>query len=244
MEKEYHYGAALLKLILCFEVVYSHFDSVNQSPIYLYPFQYAKALAVPCFTIMAFFFFSMCNPTEEERKRLFLRLNRLLLPHIGWTVVYAVALSILYFPNLVSFQQVIYQLLMGHTINKAMWYQVDLILLTILFFPLSIANVRGSARYSILIILASFTLEYSGINYNLFRCLPEWCSYTLGRLIEMAPYAAFGTLLAQFKTYRKSFLKETVLIVAVSFTAVMRFVIPPASGFGYSGGGYSLLAVC
>ena len=88
LNEEYRYGIALLKIIMCFEVVYAHFDMSSSNTIYLFPFQYAKALAVPCFTMFSFYFLSIKCDYSQRLNKMKNRINRLCLPHFVWTIIY------------------------------------------------------------------------------------------------------------------------------------------------------------
>ena len=170
--KELNYGIALLRIIMCFEVIMCHFD--EEVPIGAYDLlRLSKDLAVPCFMIISFYYMSKTNMSNSEIVSS--RLRRLLLPHIGWSLIY-----FLYYFIIASLTggsviklvlNLILQIGFGHALNTAMWFQVDLILITILYimvirfsFPLQ-KTITVSAIIALLV-------QYLGWNYMVFSRLP------------------------------------------------------------------------
>lgn len=96
-EDSYNYGAAVLKIIMSFEVVLCHywlFENISDIPVYLRIFNRLRMLAVPTFMIMSFYF--LTNSALTKDIRVFkARIGRLLSPYIGWAVIYYIGYLIL-----------------------------------------------------------------------------------------------------------------------------------------------------
>lgn len=95
------------------------------------------------------------------------RINRLCLPHFVWTIIYFFGFIIFDLSNDIELGgTVLKQLIAGHTINKAMWFQIDLIILSIiLYFLLCLENSKKKEVLVITIIAGSFIIQYTGLNY-------------------------------------------------------------------------------
>ena len=87
---EYNIGFCFLRIWMSFEVILVHFwyvPSIDYVPWYLFPFAYMRMLAVPLFMMLSFFLLERtfiardCNKFKK-------RIVRLLVPHIGWAVIY------------------------------------------------------------------------------------------------------------------------------------------------------------
>ena len=140
--------------------------------------------------------------TTKIKKRLF----KVAYPQFGWAVIYWCAyasLKILFnkFQTL-KISDLFLQIIFGHTVNSSMWFQFVLIVLTIIFF---LIFKLGSEKKGILtlhiLLLISFAIEYSGLNYFLFYNLPNSVKYPLEGFFPMIPYAILGFDFAYFKIF-------------------------------------------
>ena len=137
-KKNKNCGIAFLRLWMCYEVVIDHFYDFN-SPSYishhLLPCIFLKygRIAVPVFFIIRFSmidFESYISNHASFSKRM----KRLLTPHIFWAFFYyfvhQISFYILGKGSFCSIKDLILQLLFGHTINQAMWFQVAIIFIS------------------------------------------------------------------------------------------------------------------
>ena len=85
-KKEFNYGLALLRALMCFEVVLCHFWNSDGSR-FLMPFSMLRGLAVPVFMFLSFFLtehtFLEYNKTKAKK-----RIWRVIYPQIGWAIIY------------------------------------------------------------------------------------------------------------------------------------------------------------
>lgn len=239
LQKERNYGFALLKMFMSFEVILCHCWVINDNlPFYLKIFARFKGEAVPVFMFLSFYLlettFLNCE-TTKIKKRLF----KVAYPQFGWAVIYWCAyasLKILFnkFQTL-KISDLFLQIIFGHTVNSSMWFQFVLIVLTIIFF---LIFKLGSEKKGILtlhiLLLISFAIEYSGLNYFLFSNLPNSVKYPLEGFFPMIPYAILGFDFAYFKIFEK--LKENRIfwIIFLFFCSILVLqvtIINGASGF-------------
>ena len=165
-----------------------------------------------------------------------LRIWRLIWPQIAWSFIYWIIYYALGEVN--SIKPLFWQIFTGHSnqLNATMWFQVVLIILTMLFWGIFCYCSTGMALSVVggLGIIA-LIIQYSGLNYIMFNSLSFELKYPLGRMVEMLPYASLGICLKYFgildkvKQQKKVWLIFTILLYIIS-----RF-LPSAPGFGYSG---------
>lgn len=119
-----------------------------------------------------------------------------------------------------------------------MWFQINLIVLTILFWIIY-SSFYNKAKYILLVILVgSLFLQYSGVNYKLFINYIYEIKYPLGRVVEMLPYACLRTWLSEYKVFEKVKLNMKVIQIVLILFCILSMVcdlIYKPMGFGYQG---------
>ena len=230
----YNYGCALLRMLMCFEVVCCHFWENNSSAV-LSPFFMIRNFAVPVFMFLSFFLSGnlFCRADNLSAGK---RIWRLAWPLWVWALIYFLA------DGMNSWSALLWQMTTGHSaeLNPAMWYQSVLICMTVLLFVIG-KYTNTQIRNVILIGLAaaSLLIQYLGYNFAWFKDLPYELKYPVGRFVEMIPYASLGVLTAQFPErikVRKHRITAIILCggMAVCF-AVLKAVIADPPGFQYAG---------
>lgn len=128
----------------------------------------------------------------------------------------------------------------------AMWYQINLIILSLVFFLFFyILDKRIGLLFVNAMCIVSIYLQYSGINYEMFSVFGQY-KYILGRLCEMLPYAVIGFDLAYFNVYQKAEKYRTIIMVGalISCVLILNIILPigflfrgslRVPGFGYAG---------
>lgn len=237
-------GLELLRAVMCFCVVLNHFWNPEKRIEPLMPIANFIEYAVPVFMFMSFFLMQkrfLCKDSIYNKKRLW----RLTWPQIAWTIIYFavyVVLDQLFGTDRIQgMSDFWWQLCTGHSqkINAAMWYQVVIILLTLMFFtifyylPIKI----GLLCIAGLMFLA-IGFQYSGFNYAIFSDLRYELKYPLGRFCEMVPYAVTAFYVAYFQIPQKMEKNRMPSLIGVFvITGILMnhsFIFSP-EGFGYSG---------
>lgn len=249
--ESYDHGLGALKIFMCFEVVLCHYWDSKDCPFYLQPLSYLKMTAVPVFMIMSFYFCKdlfVKGTSEKIRSRLW----RLIFPYVVWGILYfgfyGMIQMILGVDKRVSLSDLGWQLALGSSpvLNPPLWYQADLIILTVVFWVIYrlLDNEKTIAMILILTVVA-IVLQYSDINEGLFGRFRYEARYTMGRIAEMIPFAAVGILLALSACMdkMKKHWVATCLAMIISCLFIMRYDIirSVTSGFGY--GGLNLVAI-
>ena len=259
-EKKIHTGFTILRIWMCFEVIMAHFRKYSVLPnnYVLKLLNIFTVLAVPVFMLLSFFFFDIQSFVKDKDKRK-KRIERLLIPQIVWTILYYVIYYCmdqkwnLFLEH--GLKDFFYQLFLGHSINQTVWFHINLIWLTLLFYYIFRKHEKNAIMITIWLGVLALIFQYSNINGNLFTSyitLPKWVevtyvSYPIGRLAEMIPYASLGILLRHYhavekiKTY-KQFLMPVFVIILFCFPIEQSFFVVPI-GYGYQGVLKILLAV-
>lgn len=246
-KKEFNYGLALLRALMCFEVVLCHFWT-SDVPKSLIPFSMLRGLAVPIFMFLSFFLteHTFLNYNKIKAKK---RIWRVIYPQIGWALIYWLGYTIgqLKINFGVTFCDLLWQMFTGHSprLNASMWFQTVLIVLTVIYIIIfKFFEVKKGLLITYVMMFAAFVIQYTGINFKLFDSLRYELKYPLGRFCEMIPYATVGFSCAYYNVFEKA--KEKRLIFIILFGVASIFLlrysfISSASGFGYSNNNYLFL---
>lgn len=243
-KRDQRLGLELLRAVMSFCVVLIHFWNTEKLPVVLIPLAGFIHYAVPVFMFMSFFLtqrrFLAQNTTYNKR-----RLWKLIWPQIAWTViyfgVYTVTDKMMGTGIIKAWSDFFWQLFTGHSpkINAAMWYQIALICLTLLF--ILIFNYLTAKKGVVAIcglLIFSIWWQYSGLNEAVFADLRSELKYPLGRLFEMIPYATTAFLVSYFQIHRKlEKYRVPSLLGMILITGIFMkysFISNPP-GYGYSG---------
>ena len=252
--KSFNYGLAILRMLMCFEVVLCHFWS-GDVPLYLKPFELLQGLAVPVFFFLSFFLsynLYLQNDNEKAKKRFW----RLFWPLIGWAIIYFICFfsAELIFPEIkdlwgeVKIKDLFWQIFTGNSpvLNPTMWFQFDLIIITFIFFIIFKKLDLNKALITIFIVLLiSIIFQYTGLNLFLFGALKYEISNPLGRICEMIPYAVLGFSCAYFKIFDYFEKKKILFFILCPIIVIFLLnysIINTAPGFGYSNNNNILIA--
>lgn len=224
---------------------YQYFVDLNPG------FDYIRALAVPVFLILSAYFAPGVIDPLSSTSGVVSRIKRLYTPAVIWGLVY---LALYYTTSRVenvtgsagssqrydvSFANIVYQIVFGHVVNPALYYLIDLVWLTLLFYLLFVVFFEKRHQTALLILaaLAGLTFQYSGLNWLLFSNWDYRTKFTLGRFCEFLPFFSIGFLLRRYG----HLLKRSKWIVMPAVTggsfglgyAMWSWHQP--TGFGYQG---------
>lgn len=240
MKKEFHLGFSILRSIMCFMVILIHCWNASNAQNIMKLIAWARVFSVPTFMMMSFILVSP-SLIEHDKKKMKNRFERLLIPQFGWAVIYWAVYGII---DLLlnkgwesKLSDLLWQIFFGHRLNTPMWYQVDLIYLTLLFLIVIILCKRHYTSVLIILGMAALFIQYSGINM-VFETLRYELSYPIGRFSEMLPIAVAGfvisstNLMEKLKNFR--FL-TAILAVFLIFMEYAFGFFSDVTGYGYSG---------
>jgi len=249
-----NYGFSLLKMFLAFEVLLGHFCNWKEYNMrFLWPFREFVSLAVPCFVILSFYLMekSFLSRDDEKFKK---RLIKLCIPQIGWAFIYYIVYVIL---DMIFHQglhgditALFWQCLTGHSrfLNATMWYQFDIIVISIIFHMIFKYIKENNKAYIALIGLALFSyfMQISGINMALFGEMEFELKFPLGRIFEMIPFAVIGFSVKYFNLYDRFKHFRYIIMPLCIFIFFTGFYIPfpEFKDFGFAGFTKPYMAIC
>ena len=203
MQKNINYGLELLRMLLCFWVVLFHFLRKSDNKQIL-NFR-KKMFHVPSFFFISFYFLF---PIIDKRKtnKMTRRLERLLIPYFFWpSFTWCINnLSFLKFKKskfnrLLTSYDLFEQLITGRTFFVHFWFLFNLLILTIIFFILSILfELNIFLKITQVIGIVSYILQYSTYNYIFFDNYKDCISHSIGHFVESFPLAITAFILYKF----------------------------------------------
>ena len=167
--KNINLGIQILRMLMSFWVVLNHcYKTKNKILINII---FKHKFHIPCFIITSFYFLK-ANLSNRNIEKIYYRLERLLIPYIIYPIIYWIFNNLLYKLfnfNKLSFVQLLTQLLIGRPFFGVIWFQFNLILLTITFYIISF--IFKTNYLFILQIFGIFTyiIQYSNLNYVFFN---------------------------------------------------------------------------
>lgn len=236
MNKYGHFnaGISICRIIMSFFVVCCHFSAFNLA-----------TYAVPVFMFLSFFLASHIF-MGNKYKKIATKTFRLLVPFWGWGIIYYIIETRLYDKE-ISKNELGWQLLLGHSpvINQALWYLFDeiFIILIVTIFFVFIKKKEHRIILLVSLIVVSFLLQYTELNYQMFGWMDYKLRYPLGRIAEMVPCAMCGILLGQME-WNKVEYKYLLVICSVLFVVAYGFHYTSIEGFAYSGIQMVICAIC
>ena len=249
----YNIGLALLRAYMCFGVVLLHFWKNQSRPSSIANLFFSQRIhAVPVFILTSFLLtkhFFMYLDMKRVRKRLY----RILYPHIAWGGYYYIIYSIINLlikeKNSLEISDLFCQIVTGHSpkLNVAMWFQINLFFLTLLF----VAIIAVCKEYKIyvfyLLAVFSYFMQYSGLNVEIFGKFCFELKYPFGRFLEMLPLAITGYFVAFFEVLEKG-IKHRMMTVLVAILTLIVIkttdILVPIDGFNYQGIETNLISIC
>lgn len=250
--KKFNFGFGILKVILALDVVRQHCFNPKTTKNKIILLYFANRLVhVPSFFILSFYF-SHKELILTNFNLLYKRLQRLLIPYIGWPLIIyflnnfllqKIFISIKYIP----FKNLKNQILWSFNFTGQLWFLWDLIAMTILFFTIILIFRKYHLFILQLLAIFAYVLQYSGYNMKFYYFLNIDKRECLGRLMEIAPYASMGFSLASFKVIdyiQKSKIKTFIFSILI-FNLVEKYnVFTNIKGITYQGILLNVRSVC
>ncbi len=241
--KERNIGFDILKIFFAFEVLLVHGwlrYTYPYKPGLEFPwcfFNRTGTVAVPGFIMLSFMLMNFGSITESGKK-FWQRISRLLIPHIAWTFIYFVIYSI-YKGTDMSYSKLAIQLFTGHGYNEVMWFQIAIVVLTVLFS--GVYKISGGKKFDIAVISLgwlSIILQYSRILFVALKDFPGYFNYSYGRSVEILPAAAIGIMMNRFN-YCDIIKKNRHIVLPFSLLALFSIykydIFVSYNGYAYSG---------
>ncbi|MCR4754348.1 MAG: acyltransferase [Lachnospiraceae bacterium] len=250
-DKEFDYSIAFMKAFLSFCVILCHYWSTSHGGYPISALYRIKTVAVLIFFIISFHLtknmFAEGNIGKFKK-----RVWRLIFPYICWAIIYYIVYKFIdwilkcfvWNDGLqieLSYRDLLWQVALGSDRNLCppLWYQFDLILLTILIWIVFAYTKKYAWNVIIILMITAYAFQYSGLNYMLFGPFEYEMRYPLGRFVEAIPLACMGLLVANLFNLKK--LREQrlfVLFICLSSMILISYLelfTTPENSFYYAG---------
>ena len=240
-KKNYDINLALLRIYLSILVVNSHCLNIqNIKNKYLLKLL-KNRLHVPIFFIISFYYcknlFISKNITKIRQ-----RFERLLIPNFSWPIIIWILNNLInYFYKrkiINSFNDLIMQLLAGHCFMTVLWFQYNLIFITLLMIIIQLLFKQNTTLILINLWNISYFLQFSDLNYKNFSKYNFYIKYTFGRFFEILPYCITGFILSYIRLIDtlKKIRKQTIFIIISNFFFFIKSnIFIRVNGFMYQG---------
>lgn len=249
----FNYGLAILKSLLAFSVISTHYFKQNstKNKIILFLTKNRK-LHVPSFFIISFYLMSE-HLLSLSIKYLLRRIKRLLIPYIIWPIIVWIINHILnillksqLFPS--SIQVLKLQLLWGCIFMPQFWFQWDLIIITLFFYMINLIFINHALFILQLLLLLSYICQYSEYHYkNIFMKYNYYNRYTIGRLFETIPFGVTGFSFGFYNYFNilKNLKGKTLILSLIIYNIVKDYnIFSDIKGLSYQGINLNIQSIC
>ena len=251
----YDIGLAILRPILAFFVIMTHcYDYNGATGKWREIIIKANRLRyhVPTFFIISFYF-SYKTLTSLNYKKIFERFQRLCIPYFLWPIIVFLLNKLLLKYSItkkeITLNHLKNQLLYvtGDMGLNILWFQWDLIFITILFIIIIFIFRKNYNFVFILINITSFIYLYNGKNFFYFSKYTYLKKIVFGRILEMIPYTVIGFLISSSEII--NIFKKHRLIIIITCTYLIYFLLnyqifKDLKGNGYPGFKKFFISIC
>ena len=240
-KKEFIISFSILRMYLCFVVVNAHlFKKTTFKYIYLVKFL-RNGISVPIFFIMSFFLnykLFLLNDIMKIKPRL----ERLIIPYFLWPIIIWIFNNIFHFclkiAMKISSYDLIIQILTGTNFVPALWFQLNLIAITVLMLLIHKLFYKNALYILINLLIISYFFQYSNINFKYFSQFSFYTRFPCGRFMESFPFCISGYIIGSLgiiNSLKKKRIKSLYILVSVLFILIKYTIFFAIKGFCYQG---------
>ena len=236
-------GLAILRPILSFFVIMTHCHNYKLDRgifVLFLNLLHRFEFHVPIFFLMAFYFSHKTLISKDYKKKVE-RLKRLIIPYFLWPIIYFFLNKFFmkFFKiNDIPLMQLRNQFLCGYNFMIALWFQCNLILITIFYMLIILIFKRYANLVLTIISIEGLICQYNGTNNAFFsRRFPNY-QRSFGKILEMFPYSVAGFLFASLgiiKGLKRANIQVLIATVYFLYFLGKHNVIPIIKGYSYTG---------
>lgn len=201
VKKTIHIGFAFLRIYLSFLVVTAHCfkpKAIIGKKIIIRIIR--NSIHVPTFYLMSFYFgYNLFK--SKNIKKIKIRLQRLLIPYFVWPIIIWSLNNLLSFLfikiDIIPFNKYILQLITGNDFMGILWFQCNLILITLLVMIIHFLFNENLVLYTMInLLFFGLFFTYSNYNYIFFSKYNFCIKFSFGRFFEISGFCIIGYFLA------------------------------------------------
>jgi hypothetical protein len=236
-KKEFNISLSILRMYLCFVVVNDHLFNISTLK-YKYLVKFLQnGISVPIFFIMSFF---LCYKlfSLNDTMKIKLRLERLIIPYFFWPIIIWSFNNIFHFclklKLKISLYGLIIQILTGHNFITVLWFQLNLIVITLLMIFIHKLFYKNTFYILINLLIISYFFQYSNINFKFFSQFSFYTRYPFGRLMEAFPFCISGYIFGSLGIIiylKKKRIKALQILVSILFISIKYSIFLQIKGF-------------
>lgn len=235
-----NYGVEILRMIVAFYVIIYHIykpKNITQKKFII-----KHSFHVPTFLIISFYYLNN-NLVKRKVDKIKERLKRLLIPYLFYPIIIYIISNLLYifflFKKLkIDLYQLLIQFIVGRPLYSILWFQFNLILITVLFYIIAFIFKSYYLPFLQFLGILSYLLQFSNINYNYFKNYIYYIRYSVGYFAETIPIAVTGLFISSIDiiniSKNKCFL-NIMLYIFLLFILFKYEIFSPVSGFEKQG---------
>ena len=226
-EKKLYLGIEILRMIFAFIILFFHcMNEIIYSNLFIKYLKEVVGLGLTIFFIISFYF-SYNSFSSKKINKIKERFKRLLVPYIIWPIIiYFQKILVKYISgkdNGVLFKFFIYQILIGNGIYSVLWFNFNLIFISLLFAIIIFTTKKYMIflfLFGIMIIIISFSYKYNQFwdEYNdlvVFPLRPITSTYLHGLI---------GFFLSSIKIFEKNNISPKYLLLFILFTSIILII--------------------
>ena len=196
-----NFGVELLKTILFFFIlVYHCYDKEKCDSQILKIILEAIPIYYPTLFLI-YFYFSYNHLSNKNLPQIQKRFIKLIIPYILWPTIFFIinTLSTDRKTKQYTFTDLFNQLIIGRGIACVFWYQLNLLIINLIFCLIIFSAKKIHIYLLSFILLISFTLEYFGIIEKLLIGYNDDIKRSIGRICKMLTYSIVGYIISSTK---------------------------------------------
>ena len=138
----------------------------------------------------------------------------------------------------ISLYALIIQILSGHNFVFVLWFQLNLIAITVLMFLIHKLFYKNALYILMNLLIISYFFQYSNINLKYFSQFPSYIGNSYGRLMESFPFCISGYILGSsgiINALKEKRIKSLYILVSALFILMKYTMFFAIKGFYYQG---------
>lgn len=241
-KKKFNLGIQILRMLLSFWVIIFHCCKIKNKKLKYYII--GLKLHVPTFIIISFYFLYFIFEKRDINK-IKERIFRLFIPFFIYPLIIWIYnnLSFIFFKvNRFNRKLLLYELIIqisfGRIFHSSLWFHFALLFLTFLYSIIIYIFKEYYLYIFHILLLLSYILQYSNINYNFFNKFSVHIKFSIGMLIEVIPISLAGIFLNSTHLIKYLKLQKEINLIFCIFWIIFLIkyrIFHNLSGYNFQG---------